>query len=312
MAKFRMNHARQGKGGLPKIQPLLALIAIVGAFVWGATALPDLLKVENTTPAATTIPFPEKDVQNHAEEEVFFLPKTDVDQVIHHQHYSLGYVEQHELAAWVAYELTREQLKMERVKRADLFQPDAKVATTSAQLNDYRGSGYDRGHLIPAADRAFSTAAMQETFLMSNVAPQVHTFNGGIWRELEELVRDWAYKYKKVYVVTGPLLTKPPLKKIGQNKVSVPTAFYKVILDISEPELKGIGFIIPNETSNQRLQQYAMSIDEVEKQTGIDFFADLMDETLAQKIESQVDISLWHFDEKKYELRINRWNNYTQ
>lgn len=312
MAKFRMNHARQGKGGLPKIQPLLALIAIVGAFVWGAMELPSWLAINGSPQAEADISFPDKEIKNHAEEEVFFLPKTVVDQVIHHKHYSLGYIEEHEVAAWVAYELTREQLKMERVKRADFFQPDLKVITGSAQLSDYRGSGYDRGHLIPAADRAFSTEAMEETFLMSNITPQVHTFNGGIWRELEELVRDWAYKYKKVYVVTGPVLTVTPVKRIGANKISVPAAFYKVILDISEPELKGIGFIIPNEMSTQRLQQYAMSIDEVEKQTGIDFFADLLDEALAQKIESQFDISLWHFDEKKYELRINRWNNNTR
>jgi endonuclease G len=310
MAKFRRNYTRQSKGGLLKIQPLLALIAMVGAFVWGVMELPNWLPTNALTEAA--IPFPEKEVQNHAEEEIFFLPKAVVDQVIHHKHYSLGYAEEHELAAWVAYELTREQLKLERVKRADFFQPDSKVVTGSAQLSDYRGSGYDRGHLIPAADRAFSTEAMEETFLMSNITPQVHTFNGGIWRELEELVRDWAYKYKKVYVVTGPLLTIPPVKRIGTNKVSVPAAFYKVVLDISEPELKGIGFIIPNETCTQRLQQYAMSIDEVEQQTGIDFFADLLDKALAQKIESQFDVALWAFDEKKYELRINRWNNNTR
>ncbi|MEN0048831.1 MAG: DNA/RNA non-specific endonuclease, partial [Bacteroidota bacterium] len=188
------------------------------------------------------------------------------------------------------------------------YRPDPKVKTKSATTYDYRGSGYDRGHLLPVGDRKFSFDAMDETFFMSNISPQERHFNGGIWRELEENVRDWARKYRKVYIVTGSVLTEKRKDRIGKNKVSVPQSFYKVILDISEPELKAIGFIIPNETSKKPLQEYAVSIDEVEELTGIDFFPDLMENELEKKLESKFNNRLWEYDERRFETRVSVWN----
>lgn len=306
MAKFRMNHARQGNGGFGRIRPMI-LIIVIAILFFGIRLFPSFfnkfLELDENV-----VSFPETEKKDYNEEQLFFLPASKNANIIRHKHYALSYSEKYEVAEWVAYELTRDQLNRKRVKREDNYRTDPKVRTKSATTYDYRGSGYDRGHLVPVGDRKFSFEAMDETFFMSNISPQERHFNGGIWRELEELVRDWARKYRKVYVAAGPVLTERPKDRIGNNKVAVPKAFYKVILDISEPEMKGIGFIIPNETSEKPLAEYAVSIDEVEELTGIDFFPDLMDEKLEKKLESKFNNRLWQYDERKFQKRISSWN----
>ncbi len=244
------------------------------------------------------------DNQNNSDEK--WLP-TSNGEVVNHQYYSLSYIEKHEQAEWVAYELSRERLSGQRVKRNDNFRPDAEVSTGSATPNDYRGSGYDRGHLCAAADMGFNETAMDETFFMSNMSPQNKQLNHGVWRELEENARDWAKKFKQLYIVTGPIL-KNTRGSIGkQNKVSIPTAYYKVMVDLSEPEIKGIAYVIPNELRNEPLDAFAGSIDEVEKLTGINFFPNLKGD-MEQTIESKFDINLWRFDERRFQQRVEKWN----
>jgi endonuclease G len=293
----------------------IAGIAAIGAVLVGTKYYPELV---NTTPSSTTKQVQPKQEQLYQPQEVpspkdtlsstNYLPTTNAGKLIQHKYFALSYVEKYEVAEWVAYELTREQLKRNRVPREDNFLPDDKVTTTSADNYDYRGSGYDRGHLVPAADRSFSREAMNETFLLSNITPQERAFNGGIWRELEELVRDWAYKFNTIYIATGPVLSMPMKGEIGNNKVAVPEFFYKVILDIAEPELKGIAFIIPNDISDKPLQEFATSIDAVEKATTIDFFPNLLDEKLEAKLESTFNVQLWKFDPEKYKRRLEQWN----
>lgn len=221
------------------------------------------------------------------------LPKPKPrDLIIHHIGYVLSYNEPHEQANWVAYELTLEEVNGS-FKRTNDFRPDPKVKTGSASLADYRGSGYDRGHLAPAADMKWSPIAMSESFYMSNMSPQRPSFNRGIWKRLEEQVRKWAVNNKSVYIATGGVLTSG-LIKIGPNQVSVPEKFYKVILDYQEPELRGIGFILPNKGSKEPLENYAITIDKVESMTGIDFFHKLPNEIEAE-IESEVNLSRWNF-----------------
>ena len=222
-------------------------------------------------------------------------PKSILDeQIIDHFGYSLSYNEDHEQANWVIYELTDNEVSG-GVKRKNQFRSDPKVKTASASLSDYRGSGYDRGHLAPAADMKWSVTAMSESFYMSNMSPQRPSFNRGIWKRLEEQVRLWALNNKSIYVVTGGVL-EDELETIGVNEVSVPEYFYKVILDYIEPELKGVGFIIPNKRSNERLINFAVSVDSVEISSGIDFFY-LLPDSIEKRIESNVNLSEW-FDLK--------------
>jgi endonuclease G, mitochondrial len=210
--------------------------------------------------------------------------------VIHHTGYSLSYNELHEQANWVAYELTSNETQA-IVKRSNRFIADPMVPTGTATNNDYKGSGYDRGHLAPAADMTWSEITMMESFYFSNISPQVPAFNRGIWSKIEDLVRLWAKEYNAVYVITGPVL-RDSLPTIGNNKVSVPESFYKVILYYNKPDYKAIGFIIPNKASVEPLQKFAVTVDSVEKVTGINFFAALPDEE-EEVIESTLQIQQW-------------------
>ncbi|MFZ2430714.1 MAG: DNA/RNA non-specific endonuclease, partial [Lutibacter sp.] len=192
----------------------------------------------------------------------------------------------------VAYELTKEKTN-KKWERTDKFLTDPKVKTGTANNKDYSGSGYDRGHLAPASDMGWSETSMLESFYYSNMSPQEPGFNRGIWKRLEELVRTWAIDNESIYVVTAPILTTG-LVAIGKNKVSIPKYFYKVILDYREPSIKGIGFIIPNGSSSESLQFYAVSIDSVQKFTGIDFFPSLPDEQ-ENIIESALNLKYWNW-----------------
>jgi endonuclease G len=239
----------------------------------------------------------------------YYLPSSTTGQIIHHKHYSLSYHEKYELAEWVSYVLTKESLRISNVERAKRFNKDPKVKTGSAIYYDYSGSGYSRGHLAPAGDMAFSDEAMQESFFMSNITPQKKTFNSGIWNELEQNIRNWAWKNNTLYIVTGPVLGKHSIiKHIGKNSVGVPKFFYKVLLDIEDPNRKGIGFLIPNKISTRHLKNYVVSIDSIETLTGIDFFKDLLTDEEEEKLESNTDISKWKVSEKIFKKRLEDWN----
>ncbi len=197
----------------------------------------------------------------------------DEKDVISYSGFSLLYDEKHEQARWVAYELTQAET-VKGVERSNNFREDPNISTRSASNEDYSKSGYDRGHLAPASDMGWSTTSMEESFYYSNMSPQNPGFNRGIWKKLETQLRNWASDHDAIYVVTGPVLSEG-LPTIGPNRVSVPKYYYKVILDNQEPGLHGIGFILPNEPSKLSLSSFAVSIDSVEKVTGLDFFPTL-------------------------------------
>ena len=218
----------------------------------------------------------------------------DGDPIMRYTGFSLLYDEEHEQPVWVAYHLTQEEL-YGTSKRKDNFRSDPSIVTGSATLNDYKGSGYDRGHLIPAGDLTWSEEAMSDSFYMSNMSPQAPQFNRGIWSTLESTVRNFADTEREVYVVTGPILTDGPYKTIGKNEVSVPKHYYKVILDYAEPDFKAIGFVLPNEGSNERVESFATTVREVEQLTNLDFFHLLPDE-LEEELETSYSLSDWQFD----------------
>lgn len=222
-----------------------------------------------------------------------FIPLGPSDcEIIHHNAYVLCYNEKHEQANWVSYMLTGNMCSDGQVKRSNSFYADQLVTTGSALPDDYKGSGYDRGHLCPAGDMKFSEQAMKESFFMSNMSPQVPAFNRGIWKKLEEKVRTWAIENKTLFITTGGLL-QDSLPKIGAvNKISVPHYFYKVILDNEDPGKKAIGFLIPNCKSTQTIFHYATPIDSLEKITGLDFFSELPD-SIEAKLESEMDTLAW-------------------
>lgn len=214
---------------------------------------------------------------------------SDTGSVVSYTGFSLVYDETHEQARWVAYELTQEETG-NGVERSNHFMEDPHIATRSATNADYAKSGYDRGHLAPASDMGWSTTTMEESFYFSNMSPQNPSFNRGIWKKLETQVRTWANEHEAIYVVTGPVLSDG-LPTIGPNEVSVPKYYYKVILDCTEPGMHGIGFILPNAPSKLPLSSFAVTIDSVEKITGLDFFPALPQGS--QKLEGENCFECW-------------------
>jgi endonuclease G len=212
------------------------------------------------------------------------------DQIIQHKAYALCYDEKHEQAKWVAYVLTAAET-ISRYERTNDFNTDPAVKTGSASNDDYKGSGYDRGHLAPAGDMGFSSVSMIESFYYSNMSPQNPSFNRGIWKKLEEQVRSWAVLYDSVLVVTGPVLTAN-LPKIGVNGVSIPSFYYKVILDYKNNQSKAIALILPNVKGTKPLSSYVLSIDELEKLTNLDFFPELQDD-LEARLEKNSSVNSW-------------------
>jgi endonuclease G len=222
----------------------------------------------------------------------FAWPAYEANQaIVERPYYTLRYSEEHEQALWVAYMLAADSLKQKTYDRKDDFRVDPRVKTGSADLNDYKGSGFDRGHIAPAADFSYDEFALSQSFYMSNMSPQDPSFNRGIWKKLEEQVRDWAKKDKQIYVVTGPVLNKK-FKTIGANKVSVPEYYYKIILDIRQPEIKAIAFLMKNEKSDKALTAFVVTIDSVEKLTGLDFFPSMPDQ-MENTLEGTLMTSYW-------------------
>ena len=226
-------------------------------------------------------------------EDFDFLPSSSGGQVVKHQYYTLSYNEVHEQAEWVAYELKKSYIKNNDFKRP-FFIADAKVTTGSADWRNYKNTNYDKGHLCAAGDMEFALDAYNDTFFTSNISPQVRNFNNGVWNRLEQKVRYWAVKYDGVYVVTGGVL-ESSLLTIGKEKVSVPKVFYKILVANSGDNLRMIGFLVPNLESNAPLYSFVVSVDYIEKMTGIDFFPQLNDK-IENQLEKNNDYKNWSFN----------------
>lgn len=210
--------------------------------------------------------------------------------IIRHKAFILSYQEEYELASWVLHRLVKEAAYGHE-GRSNEFISDPLVESGSAVTQDYSRSGYDRGHLCPAGDFRHDKELQDETFYMSNMAPQVADFNRGIWSDLENKVRSWVKKRGELIIVTGPILKKG-LPTIGRiNQIAVPEKFYKIIYDPATEE--AIAFLFPNEGSVELVKSFTISIDELEIMTGIDFFAKLPD-SIEQKIERENNVDDWY------------------
>jgi len=222
------------------------------------------------------------------------------EQIISHTGYTVSYNSDWKIPNWVAYELTKEELKGV-VPRSNNFEPDPKVPYgKSATNDDYKNSGWDRGHMAPAGDMKWSEQAMKESFYFSNVCPQNRNLNSGIWNDLEIQVRELARQKGKIYVVCGPVVSKQP-NTIGYNKVAIPDAFFKVLLQNDHGEWAAIGFMFDNKSGRKHLSTYAMSVEDIQNITGIDFFPSLPD-SIEKKVESQVDFTKWNIRSRENDI----------
>lgn len=203
---------------------------------------------------------------------------------------------------WVSWELTADEAASTYTDRKSSdFAPDKNV-DGSAELADYRRSGFSRGHMAPAADMRWSQKAMDACFLLTNISPQDAKLNGGAWGKLEDRCRAWAARDSAIIIICGPVLSDRITRTIGDNKIPVPERFFKVILAPYADPPRGIGFIMPNTKVEGGIAAAAVSIDEVEATTGFDFFSSLPDE-IEDRIEAECNFPLWNNTTKRNHQR---------
>jgi endonuclease G, mitochondrial len=225
--------------------------------------------------------------------DVLIPAEREREQIIHHKSYSLSYNSSYVLPSWVAYKVVKTQVnKFEKVK--EKYQKDPEILTRSSSKSDYKEGGYTMAALASYLDLQNYPEWKDEAFYMSNIVPMKPTFYNLIWSKTEDLIRMWNAGTNGLYVVCGPILADAPfMTTLGDDRLSVPKRYYKVVYDPMNQ--KAIGFIFTNGAASGKLKSYAMSVDAVEKETGMDFFPSL-DNELENKIESQFNINDWNFE----------------
>lgn len=213
------------------------------------------------------------------------------EQIIQHKGYTVSYNQKWLIPIWIAYELTMEECQGS-VSRTGTFTPDPCIAGCTATTYDYSGSGWDRGHMAPAADMKWDTDAMVESFYLSNICPQDNNLNSGLWLATEKMARRWAERDGRVYIVCGPIV-ETDHKTIGENKVAVPSFFFKVLLRNQEGDWYAIGFLFPNTSCDGFLYDYSFPVDVIEDRTGFDFFSALPD-NIEEHVEKDYKIKDWN------------------
>lgn len=242
--------------------------------------------VHNSVEDACAVDFSSLELPYFEEEDFIFFKKSG--------RYVLNYDTMYRQAVWVAYLLTKEDVMTNNAKRKDKFIPDPDVADMGypvAYTKHYTNSGYDRGHLCPSADRNNNQDENDCTFHLSNISPQTPALNRGVWKNLEDKVRDWAVSYDSLYIVTGGVL-ESGLPTIAGG-IGVPNYFYKTILTRHEGEFHAIAFIIPNnEKFNCGYREYAVCVDSLQNMTSINFFHNLPSE-IETVVESEFSDAFW-------------------
>ena len=216
-------------------------------------------------------------------------PSSLASQILTRKSYTCSYNETTKNPNWIAWILTKDHVDG-NVKRTN-YTEDFDVPTPRATNDDYKGSGWSRGHMCPAGDNRWDSVAMQETFLLTNICPQDRSLNSGLWNKIEQDCRTWAKEYGEIYIICGPVYLNQEHETIGTNKIVVPEAFFKVILCL-QGKPKAIGFIIRNNKGAKKRDQYINTIDDVERITGYDFFPELADD-IENEIEKHADINEW-------------------
>ena len=244
------------------------------------------------TPTTPENPLPEVTKPIHYEGlENVTIPSELTSQIKEYTGFTLSYNKDNRTPNYVAWELLATEVGG-TISRTDNFWQDSDIAGCTKH-SDYTRSGYDRGHMCPAADQKWSEQAMSDCFVMANMCPQLHDLNAGAWETLESKERLWAKRDSAVMIIAGPIYTEDDNTYIEPSKVRVPGAFFKVLLAPYLDEPRGIAFVYPHMNCPGNMQDYATSIDEVEKITGFDFFSELPDE-FEDKIESEYSFTDWN------------------
>jgi endonuclease G len=204
------------------------------------------------------------------------MPTSSCGEIIDYTHYSASFCEEYKLSEWTIHFLTPNRLS-NNTRRTNNFRKDPQLNGRDASLSDFKGSGYDRGHMVPAGDMTFDITSMSETFYMTNISPQHPSFNRGGLKNLESKIRGWVMEFDSVTIITGFVKgDSPDLIVDYAGTVPVPAYFYKVFIDLQRK--RSIAFVMPNQKITKPLMEYVVSIDYLERITGLDFFYKLPDD----------------------------------
>ena len=240
--------------------------------------------------ALTTFTMPRTDEQGL---DLLELPEfTGEDLLLRHDGFVVSYDADAKIPRWVAYELTAEETNGDAERDELVFKMDPSYKRAQAMREDYSESGWTKGHMACAADFKWDSDAMAETFYLTNICPQSEELNKGDWNYLERQVRAWARKYGMVWVVCGPIVGKNRYGTIGEREVVVPDAFFKAVLAPGRGGYQSIAFVMGNDAQRYYLDKCSMSVNELEKRTGFDFFPALPDD-VEDAVESQYRPADW-------------------
>jgi endonuclease G len=213
------------------------------------------------------------------------------EQIIHHKSYSLSYNSSYVMPSWIVYTISKS--KVDKSKEANAkYKVDPLVEARPATKKDYKDAGYLMAQFINYLDVPEDKDAISETFYLTNITPMKLAFYTHIWLKTEDLIRLWSEGKPSLEIICGPVLSDAPFPTIGENKVSVPDRFYKIVYD--KQNQKAVAFLFKNGSSSGTLKSKTTTVDEIEKITGIDFFSALDDETEAA-LEATVDYNFWDF-----------------
>lgn len=273
---------------------LFSVIIVVIALGFGAVKFFNTTNTSNKTDENTSLNNISSSTENNASinnqsYEIPILNRRRGGQTISHKGFTLFYDADYKTPLWVGWNLTKKET-FGNEGRTDKFLPDPDVNGAKAYTKDYTGSGYDRGHMAPAADMKWDEKAMEESFYLSNICPQNRNLNRGDWNDLEEMSRELAKKYNSIYITCGPIYDNNSPKRIGNNKVAVPDAFYKVIFINQKDCTKAYGFIFNNKAGSKPMKSYLVTVDSIEKRVGIDFLPTL-DKKTQDILEAEVHTS---------------------
>lgn len=223
----------------------------------------------------------------------FYIPaplSNNKEQILSRKAYVTSYNNKTKIPNWVAWHLTSDHVDG-AIRRLNTYFEDEDVPAPRATNADYKGSGWSRGHMCPAGDNKWDETAMMESNLLTNMCPQHASLNSGLWNVIERDCRKWAVKYGDLYIVCGPILLNKDHETIGENQITVPEAFFKVILRLN-PEPAAIGFVVRNNEGKKKKDQFVNTVDEVERITGMDFFPSLPD-SVEKEVEGYTNIKDW-------------------
>jgi len=222
---------------------------------------------------------------------------SDGDIILTHKGFVISYDGDAHIPVWVAYELTDEETRGELDRDEYEFKMDPTYGSTQAMREDYYPNDWSRGHMAPAADFEWDAEAMGETFYLTNICPQDRELNKNDWNYLEKQVRRWARYYGKVWVVTGPYIGYNKYGSIGARNVVVPDSFFKAVLAEKNGKFRSIAFMMDNDSERYWLDDCAMTVNDLEEVTGLDFFP-LLPDDVEDSVESQLRFSDWEIKDR--------------